>query len=161
MRTTLLLVSGAALLFMTACQSSLPPLPGQNSDPFINVAVNATVGLEDTIVQVPASVAANVCGVDVNVLTKEANTGSTPTCTATSSTTMEQLQPYAQEGQLRPTTASPTTDATGQQSAPQQDSAPNQGASQQQQQDSAPGQGASQQQQQQDSAPDKSEETPK
>ena len=127
MRTTQLLLSVlsvAALLFMAACQSSLPSLPGQNSDPFINVAVNATVGLEDTIVQVPASVAANVCGVDVNVLTKEANTGSTPTCTATSSTTMEQLQPYAQEGQLQPITESPPTDATGQQSGSQTDTAP-------------------------------------
>jgi hypothetical protein len=147
MRTTQLLLSVlsvAALLFMAACQSSLPSLPGQNSDPFINVAVNATVGLEDTIVQVPASIAANVCGVDVNVLTKEANTGSTPTCTATSSTTMEQLQPYAQEGQLQPTTASPTTDATGQQSGSPKDAAPGQQSGSQT-----------------DTAPGKSEEAPK
>jgi hypothetical protein len=138
MRTTkLLLLSVAALLFMTACQSSLPGLPGVDtgdtsvgldSDPLISVAVNATVGIEDTIVQVPASIAANVCGVDVNVLVEEASSGSTPTCTATSSTSMEQLQPYAQEGQLQPTqqpaTEPPTTDTSGQQSAPQQESAP-------------------------------------
>ena len=142
MKTTKLLLVVTASLFMIACQPSLPGVDtggtsgGLDSDPLVNVAVNAAVGIEDTILQVPASIAANVCGVDINVLTEEANTGSTPTCTATSSTSMEQLQPYAQEGQLQPTTQQPateppttepatelpTTDTTGQQSNPQQES---------------------------------------
>jgi hypothetical protein len=155
MKASKALLAVTASLFITACQPSLPGMDtggtsgGLDSDPLVNVAVNAAVGIEDTIVQIPASIAANVCGVDVSVLTEEATTGSTPTCTATSSTTMEQLQPYVQEGQLQPTTQQPAatesatepppTDATGQQSNPQQESG------------NPP----------QESAPGKSEESPK
>jgi hypothetical protein len=116
---------------MTACQPSGPSLPGTASDPLVDVAVNANVGLSDNTIQVPASIAANVCGVDVNALTQEANKGSTPTCTATSSSSLDQLQPYAKEGQLQPTAQQSTPqqqNAPQQQSAPQQQNAPQQSA---------------------------------
>jgi hypothetical protein len=155
MRRTKLLhlsVAAAALLFMSAaCQPALPGMDtgdtslGLESDPLVNVAVDATVGIQDTVVQIPASVAANVCGVDVNLLNEEANSSSTPTCTATSSTTMEQLQPYVEEGQLVPATES--IDTTGQQSSPQQDS-------------NAPGK-SEEAPQQDGNTPGKSEEAPK
>lgn len=62
------------------------------SDIAAEVAKNVNLNLEDVpiSVQLPVNVAANVCGVDVNLLSAQLNAGSSPSCSA--STTSAELE---------------------------------------------------------------------
>ena len=98
-----MILAGAAALALAACNSSgtggtggTAPAGGAGMESLINVnlsdiraeiAKNVNVNLERVpiTIQLPVTVAANVCGVNVNLLSVQVNTaGNTCTATATS-----------------------------------------------------------------------------
>ena len=98
-----MILAGAAALALAACNSSgtggtggAAPAGGAGMESLINVnlsdiraeiAKNVNVNLERVpiTIQLPVTVAANVCGVNVNLLSVQVNTaGNTCTATATS-----------------------------------------------------------------------------
>ncbi|HEX2257032.1 MAG TPA: hypothetical protein VHG92_10115 [Afifellaceae bacterium] len=97
------ILAGAAMLALTACSSSGTGTGGTGGttvSDLINVNlsnvaaeiaknVNLDLSRVPITVQLPITVAANVCGVDVNLLSAQVSTGSN-TCTAT--TTSPQLE---------------------------------------------------------------------
>jgi len=99
-----MILAGAAAFSLAACSSSgtgtAPAAGGASLSNLINVnlsniaaeiAKNVNIDLSRVpiTIQLPITVAANVCGVDVNLLSAQVNTGNT-TCTAT--TTSPQLE---------------------------------------------------------------------
>ena len=92
-----IILAGAAALSLAACSSSgtgtgdtgggasLSNLINVNlSDVAAEIAKNVNIDLSRVpiTIQLPITIAANVCGVDVNLLSAQVNTGSN-TCTAT------------------------------------------------------------------------------
>jgi hypothetical protein len=100
-----IILAGAAALSLAACSSSgtgtgdtgggasLSNLINVNlSDVAAEIAKNVNIDLSRVpiTIQLPITIAANVCGVDVNLLSAQVNTGNN-TCTATAtSPTLEQ-----------------------------------------------------------------------
>jgi hypothetical protein len=100
-----IILAGAAALSLAACSSSgtgtgdtgggasLSNLINVNlSDVAAEIAKNVNIDLSRVpiTIQLPITIAANVCGVDVNLLSVQVNTGNN-TCTATAtSPTLEQ-----------------------------------------------------------------------
>jgi hypothetical protein len=99
------LLIGAAALALAACSSSgqedmaaAGSLPAGGlinvnlSDIRAEIAKNVNVRLEDVpiTIQLPVTAAANVCGVDVNLLSAQLNTGNTSCTAVTTSPTLEQ-----------------------------------------------------------------------
>ena len=100
-----IILAGAASLGLAACSSSgtgtgdtgggasLSNLINVNlSDVAAEIAKNVNIDLSRVpiTIQLPITIAANVCGVDVNLLSAQVNTGNN-TCTATAtSPTLEQ-----------------------------------------------------------------------
>jgi hypothetical protein len=98
MRTLLLAGAGAVALSLAACNTSGQDTAGTGgtgsglsslinvnlSDIRAEIAKNVNVALERVpiTIQLPITVAANVCGVNVNLLSVQVNTGQN-TCTAT------------------------------------------------------------------------------
>jgi hypothetical protein len=98
------LFAGFAALALSACMSSgdetattgTVPAGGlinvNLSDIRAEIAKNVNVSLEDVpiTIQLPVSAAANVCGVDVNLLSAQLNTGNNSCTAVTTSPSLEQ-----------------------------------------------------------------------
>jgi hypothetical protein len=82
MRRLLALISVTALMVALTAMPALaqPVLTGG----LVNVTIVDAVDVEDVVVQLPVAAAANVCGVDVNVLVQDLQDGDA-NCTATAS----------------------------------------------------------------------------
>ena len=99
------LLTGIATLALAACNSSGTDMAGGGgavpsgglinvnlSDIRAEIAKNVNVRLEDVpiTIQLPITAAANVCGVDVNLLSAQLNTGNTSCTAVTTSPSLEQ-----------------------------------------------------------------------
>ena len=80
-RTAVVLSAGAALSFGVGAPASAQPLVITGG--LVNVTIVDAVDIGDVVVQLPISVAANVCDVEVQVLVADLADDGEANCTAT------------------------------------------------------------------------------